>query len=95
MKVTGTEGPVTLTLVAGATLVEVRPSTGFLHQIRAIFAAEGHPVAGDRAYGPPSDATGAAHHMLHASRVAFEEIAANAEDPPDFAALLERLRGAR
>jgi 23S rRNA pseudouridine1911/1915/1917 synthase len=80
---------------ADATLVEVRPSTGFLHQIRAIFAAEGHPVAGDRAYGPPADATGAAHHMLHASAIAFEEIAARAEDPPEFAALLERLRGAR
>jgi 23S rRNA pseudouridine1911/1915/1917 synthase len=77
-----------------ATLVEVRPSTGFLHQIRAIFAAEGHPVAGDRAYGPPDDATGAARHMLHASAIAFEEIAARADDAPDFAALLARVRGA-
>ena len=58
----------------GATLVEVRPSTGFLHQIRAIFAELGHPLAGDRAYGPPSDATGAARHMLHASEIAVDEI---------------------
>jgi 23S rRNA pseudouridine1911/1915/1917 synthase len=77
-----------------ATLLELRPRTGFLHQIRAILAAEGHPLAGDRAYGPPSDATGAARHMLHASEIAFEEIAARAEDAPDFAELLRALRSA-
>jgi hypothetical protein len=33
--------------------------------------------------------------MLHASALAFEEIAARAEDPPDFASLLAQLRGAR
>ena len=78
---------------ADVTLVEVQPSTGFLHQIRAIFAAQGHPLAGDRAYGPPQDVTGATRHMLHASEIGFEEIAARADDAPDFAALLARLRG--
>jgi len=76
----------------GATLVEVRPRTGFLHQIRAIFAWLGHPLAGDRAYGPPDDPTGAARHMLHASEIGFEEIAARADDAPDFARLLTALR---
>ena len=33
--------------------------------------------------------------MLHASAIAFEEIAARADDPADFASLLSRLRGAR
>lgn len=78
----------------GATLVEVRPRTGFLHQIRVTFAHLGHPLAGDRSYGPPRDATGATRHMLHAARVAFEEVRAECEDAPDFADLLRRLRGA-
>jgi 23S rRNA pseudouridine1911/1915/1917 synthase len=77
-----------------ATLVEVRPRTGFLHQIRAIFAELGHPLAGDRSYGPAKDATGATRHMLHASGIAFEEIRAEAEDADDFALLLESLRKA-
>jgi 23S rRNA pseudouridine1911/1915/1917 synthase len=79
---------------ADATLVEVRPKTGFLHQIRAVFAWLGHPLAGDRAYGPASDPTGAARHMLHASELAFEEIRARSDDAPDFAELLASLRGA-
>ena len=77
-----------------ATLLELRPRTGFLHQIRAIFAWLGHPLAGDRAYGPPSDPTGAARHMLHASELAFEEIRAHSDDAPDFARLLASLRAA-
>jgi 23S rRNA pseudouridine1911/1915/1917 synthase len=84
-----------LEALADATLVEVRPTTGFLHQIRAIFAELGHPLAGDRTYGPPADATGAARHMLHASEIDFEEISARAADAPDFAALLASLRDAR
>jgi 23S rRNA pseudouridine1911/1915/1917 synthase len=75
-----------------ATLVEVRPVTGHLHQIRVTFAELGHPVAGDRAYGSPGDPTGAARQMLHAARVAAGEIEADSPDPADFAALLERLR---
>jgi len=82
-----------LEIFRDATLLELRPRTGFLHQIRAILAAEGHPLAGDRAYGPPSDPTGAARHMLHASEIAFEEIEARVEDAPDFAERLRALRG--
>jgi 23S rRNA pseudouridine1911/1915/1917 synthase len=75
-----------------ATLLEVRPRTGFLHQIRVTLAHLGHPVAGDRTYGPPADATGAARHMLHAARVAFEEIEAGCPDAADFAELCAKLR---
>jgi 23S rRNA-/tRNA-specific pseudouridylate synthase len=78
----------------GATLVEVRPVTGFLHQIRAGFAHLGHPLAGDARYGAAEagDPSGAGRAMLHASRLAGAGIEAQAPDPPDFAAALARLR---
>ena len=79
---------------ADATLLEVAPVTGFLHQIRAILAHLGHPLAGDRSYASREDPTGAARHMLHASHVAVDDVSASAPDAPDFAALLERLRAA-
>jgi 23S rRNA pseudouridine1911/1915/1917 synthase len=77
-----------------ATLVEVRPVTGFLHQIRAALAHLGHPLAGDVRYGAEraGDASGAPRAMLHASRLAGAGIEAEAPDPADFAAALARLR---
>src|SRR5262249_48742973 len=51
-----------------ATLLEVRPRTGFLHQIRATLAHLGHPVCGDPIYGTPGDASGVPRQMLHAAR---------------------------
>jgi len=77
----------------GATLVEVRPVTGFLHQVRATLAHLGHPLAGDRSYAPAGDQTAASRHMLHACALRFEEIDARSPDPADFAALLGALRG--
>ena len=74
------------------TLVEVRPRTGFLHQIRATFAHLGHPLVGDRTYAT-ADPTGAPRHLLHASRIAFDEITAASPDPPDFARELAHLIG--
>ncbi len=82
-----------LELFADATLIEVRPRTGFLHQIRVTFAHLGHPLVGDRTYdvsGPRE----AGRHMLHAARVAFEDVEGRADDAEDFAAWLDRLRGA-
>lgn len=75
----------------GATLVEARPVTGFLHQVRATFACLGHPLAGDRLYGPPADGTGAGRHMLHAARLRWEEVDIACPDPDDFTELLQRL----
>jgi 23S rRNA pseudouridine1911/1915/1917 synthase len=81
-----------LEVFAAATLLEVRPRTGFLHQIRASLAHLGFPVAGDRSYGPAADGILAARQMLHAARVRFEEIEAESPDPADFAALCAQLR---
>jgi 23S rRNA-/tRNA-specific pseudouridylate synthase len=75
-----------------AALVEVSLETGFLHQIRATFAHRGHPVAGDRRYGPAADPTGAPRQMLHAAALELDEVRVESPDPPDFAALLARLR---
>jgi 23S rRNA-/tRNA-specific pseudouridylate synthase len=78
----------------GATLLDVRTVTGFLHQVRATFAHLGHPLAGDRSYAAGDDPTGAARHMLHAAELRFAEIHATSPDPGDFRDLLARLRGA-
>ena len=37
---------------AGTSLVEARPLTGRMHQVRLHLAASGHPVVGDQLYGP-------------------------------------------
>jgi 23S rRNA pseudouridine1911/1915/1917 synthase len=76
----------------GVTLVEVRPRTGFLHQIRASLAHLGHPLCGDATYGgADGDPSGARRHLLHAARVAVDEIDAASPDAPDFAAACARL----
>jgi 23S rRNA pseudouridine1911/1915/1917 synthase len=68
-----------------ATLVEARPQTGFLHQIRVVLAHLGHPLLGDAVYGGPAEAAAAPRHMLHARSLAFEEIFAQSPDAADFA----------
>ena len=82
-----------LTPLRDATLVEARPVTGFLHQVRVTFAHLGHPLAGDRVYGPgpEEDPTGATRHMLHAARLAWDDVVVESPDPADFAALVARL----
>jgi 23S rRNA pseudouridine1911/1915/1917 synthase len=72
-----------LELIGDATLVEVSPRTGFLHQIRASLAHLGHPVMGDVAYGAPEGA--APRHLLHAARVAAGDVFAESPDAADFA----------
>jgi 23S rRNA pseudouridine1911/1915/1917 synthase len=80
------------------TLVRVRLETGRTHQIRAHFAAIGHPVVGDSRYG------GAARHglhrqFLHSARLAFrhpesgEEVEFSSDLPADLREALERAGG--
>ena len=73
---------------SAVTLLEVRPRTGFLHQIRATLAHLDHPVCGDPIYG---DASGVPRQMLHAARVAVDEVLAESPEPADFAAARTRL----
>lgn len=55
--------------VAGTSLLEAELATGRHHQIRVHAEALGHPVVGDRRYGPDDDAE---RMHLHAWRLAFE-----------------------
>jgi 23S rRNA pseudouridine1911/1915/1917 synthase len=51
-------------------LVEARAGKANRHQIRAHFAALGHPLVGDTLYGgPPVD--GLSRHALHASLISW------------------------
>lgn len=55
----------------GASLVECRPVTGRLHQIRVHLDAIGAPILGDDLYGPPAVRHAAGRLALHAHRLAF------------------------
>jgi 23S rRNA pseudouridine1911/1915/1917 synthase len=61
----------TLASQRDATLLEVRPLTGRMHQIRVHLAAIGHPVAGDPLYGDPHAKLGVPRLWLHAARLRF------------------------
>lgn len=86
----------TLEALGPATLVEVRLETGRRNQIRVQFAAAGHPLVGDVAYGEPSERID--RTALHAHRLAMDHPTTGkrlrfvSEPPPDFARLLRSLR---
>jgi 23S rRNA pseudouridine1911/1915/1917 synthase len=88
-----------LELLPADTYLEARLETGRTHQIRAHFAAIGHPLAGDAAYGG-SEKHGLRRQFLHAHRLAFahprtgEPMSFRSELPPDLAAALEAARAA-
>jgi 23S rRNA pseudouridine1911/1915/1917 synthase len=81
------------------TLVRVRLETGRTHQIRAHFAAIGHPVAGDRRYGG-ADRHGLGRQFLHSARLGFRhpatgaDLAFSSELPADLRDALDRAREA-
>jgi 23S rRNA pseudouridine1911/1915/1917 synthase len=81
------------------TLVEARLETGRTHQVRAHFAAIGHPVAGDPRYGH-AGRHGLRRQFLHSARLGFghpltdEELEFDSELPADLRRALETARDA-
>jgi RluA family pseudouridine synthase len=81
-----------------AALVRVTLVTGLQNQIRAQFAAIGHPVIGDRKYHEAEAAERLIDRVaLHATHLGFahprsgERIAVDCKPPHDFRSLVERL----
>lgn len=58
---------------AGYSLVEVRPRTGRMHQIRIHMFSIGHPIVGDKLYKMKNiKEISAPRQMLHAEKIKFE-----------------------
>ncbi|MEX1038475.1 MAG: RluA family pseudouridine synthase [Acidimicrobiia bacterium] len=77
--------------------VSVNLETGRTHQIRVHFAAIGHPVVGDPAYGTRRDAGLSPRIFLHAGELSFvhpvsgETLVVTSPLPADLSAVLARL----
>jgi 23S rRNA pseudouridine1911/1915/1917 synthase len=88
-----------LELLARESYLQVRLETGRTHQIRAHFAAIGHPLTGDATYGG-AERYGLRRQFLHAHRLAFahpatgEPLDLSSPLPPDLEAALGRAREA-
>jgi len=88
-----------LELLAAETYLEARLETGRTHQIRAHFAAIGHPLVGDATYGGERK-YGLQRQFLHAHRLAFshpvsgEAMSFRSELPADLTEALEAARAA-
>ncbi len=90
----------------GFALVECRLETGRTHQVRIHLGEAGNPLCGETVYDRPvngqplPDGSGAVRPMLHAAELGFTHPASSERmtfavpPPPDFAALLAKLRGA-
>jgi 23S rRNA pseudouridine1911/1915/1917 synthase len=88
-----------LELLAAESYLEARLETGRTHQIRAHFAAIGHPLAGDTTYGGEQKYD-LERQFLHAHRLSFvhpdtgEQLSFSSELPADLTAALAAARGA-
>ena len=68
---------------AGVTLLEVRPRSGRMHQIRVHLSAAGHAILGDPLYGNPRHAPLASRLWLHAFALKFPPRLAEGLQAPD------------
>ena len=86
-----------------ATVCKVRLETGKTHQIRIHLSECGHPLVGELVYIKDHETAGhrvltSARLLLHAATLGFEHpvtgerVALRSELPPDFVAVLDRLR---
>jgi 23S rRNA pseudouridine1911/1915/1917 synthase len=88
-----------LELLTAETFLEAKLETGRTHQIRAHFAAIGHPLVGDTTYGG-AEKYGLSRQFLHAHRLSFAHPASGkamsfrSELPADLAAALASARTA-
>jgi 23S rRNA pseudouridine1911/1915/1917 synthase len=88
-----------LELLGAETYLEARLETGRTHQIRAHFAAIGHPLVGDTTYDG-EERYGLKRQFLHAHRLSFthpasgERMTFSSPLPADLAAALEAARSA-
>jgi len=86
----------------GTSLLRVRLGTGLQNQIRAQFAAIGHPVVGDRKYSPGETSESRIDRVaLHAARLEFvhprtgRPVNINCEMPADMRTLIRGLSSSR
>jgi RluA family pseudouridine synthase len=89
----------TLAVGDGAALMELKPETGRMHQLRVHLASVGRPIAGDARYGGVLMLAGqpVKRLMLHAAALSFphpggERMSLIAPAPDDFQALVNSLR---
>lgn len=89
----------TLATAPGAALLELRPETGRMHQLRVHLASVGRPIAGDPRYGGALVVGGVAvpRLMLHARSLGFPhpgggERTLEASPPADMARLIADLK---
>jgi 23S rRNA pseudouridine1911/1915/1917 synthase len=88
-----------LELLGAETYLEVKLETGRTHQIRAHFAAIGHPLVGDTIYGG-AEKYGLNRQFLHAHRLAFahpvsgDPMSFRSELPAELVAALAAARAA-
>ncbi|MDO8526324.1 MAG: RluA family pseudouridine synthase [Deltaproteobacteria bacterium] len=82
-----------------ATLLAIQVETGRTHQVRIHMAEIGHPLVGDRTYGPLSGGIPFSRHALHAASLGFKNPRNGRKEkfesklPDDMVKLIDRLRG--